>query len=215
MATEIESRAYGFLRALLLSSTLALGAPLLGPRSHSQADAQEGGTVVGSIHVLTVEGTRVFEVVEGTSADGFATGFNRIPRGESMALRVSLQGREEGTDATVVLRVLVAQSSGAHLCDPKNNTVDLYPAEEGSLRRRLRPEGDPSESCPPAPEGPGGLEVNLNVRSASFDPETGALALEGDFAGPLGDAEAAFRVLQGSFQATVHSFRSLSQKGRS
>lgn len=167
----------------------------------AQAGSQEAGTVVGSIQLSTADGSRMFQVLEGSPREGFATGFNEQPMGEAMALTVSLDGREEGGGAELLIQTGVFQASMAQVCDPMTNNVELHPGEAGA-RLRLRPGGSPPATCPEN-------TVDVEVTEATFDRDAGTLHLVGTFSGPLGQGDDALQVSEGRFEATVHSFREL------
>jgi hypothetical protein len=87
-----------------------------------------------------------------------------------------------------------------------DNTVEFYPGEEGASRLRLRPDGNPSETCPPPAEGRGGLSLHLNVPEATLDKEDDRLHVAGTFAGPLGRGDDAIQVTRATFEATLRPF---------
>lgn len=135
---------------------------------------------------MVADGQRwVYDVVEGPIGEGFATGYNRQPRGEAVALGAQLHGRHRDSEATLQLGIGVWREKGNHMCDPFANMVGFSPADRAS-RMKLRPGDIASETCPSPEEGVGGLSVDLNLTEAAFDEETGSLHVTGTFSGPLG-----------------------------
>lgn len=171
---------------------------------------REGGPVVGEI-TMTLDGeTRVFEVREGPVDEGFATGYSEQPRAGAMVLGASLMGRERGSGATVTLTVGVWRESMEHMCDPFTNQLRYSPADERRTGGRLRPGEEPSESCPPPPDGGrGGLAVHINLSEATLDEDAGTLRVAGTFAGPLGRGDDAPQVSDGRFEAALRPFDDL------
>jgi hypothetical protein len=154
---------------------------------------------------MKVAGERwVFDVVQGPPDQGFGTGATVTPRGEAVAVGVSLDGRHRGSDARVALSVGFWRDSGEHMCDPFANQLRFSSGDPRASGKRLRPGDRPSETCTPPPDGgPGGLSIHLNLAGASWDPETGVVRVAGSFSGPLGRGEEALRITEGRFEATV------------
>jgi hypothetical protein len=169
----------------------------------------EAGQVVGTIELVADGEKRIFEVREGPITEGFATGYSQRPMGEAVALYANLQGSEPGTGAGIKVRFAVRRESGAHLCSPMDNTVEFYPSEEGASRLRLRPDGNPSKTCPPPAEGRGGLSLHLNVSEATLNKEDDRLHVAGTFAGPLGRGDDAIQVSRAAFEARLSRFNRL------
>lgn len=170
---------------------------------------QDTGSVVGTVEMMLEGETRVFDVVEGPPGEGFSTGYRESIRGESMVLGASLHAVDPESGEALIIQIPVNPASGKHLCDPMANNVEFSPADERATRKRLRPDANPSETCPPDPEGAGGVAIHLNLVEASYDGEAGTLRLKGTFGGPLGRGEEAMHVSEGRFQATIHSFSDL------
>jgi hypothetical protein len=166
---------------------------------------QEVGAAVGTIEIDTPSGTRTFTVVEGPPTEGYSTGYRRTPVGERWALSFSVTGEEEGTGASLLIQTGVYQQSMEQVCDPFSNNVELRGTDDGG---RLRPGGTASANC--------GNSVDIDVTEASWDEAAGELHVAGDFSGPIAgssrDVESgdALMVSEGRFQATLHSFESLS-----
>jgi len=167
------------------------------------ADAQEPGSMVGTIEIDTPAGTRTFQAREGSPMDGYATGYRRSPIGEAWALSFSISGEEEATGASMIVQTGVYQASMDQVCDPFSNNVEL----SGEAGGRLRPGDTESANC--------GNRVDIDVTEARFDEEAGELYVTGTFSGPIAgssqDVESgdALMVSEGRFEATLHSFESL------
>jgi len=160
---------------------------------------QEAAAPVGTIEIVTDGGTRIFQVLAGPMSEGFATGYNESPVGESMVFGISIHGREEGTGAEMMVQTGVYQQSMDQVCDPFSNNIEFFPRGERSSRKRLRPGGSSPTTCPEN-------TVDISVTEASFTEAAGALHVAGTFSGPLGRAEDAIQVSEGRFEATLHSF---------
>jgi len=176
--------------------------PLYEMSAFPSARVQEGGTQVGTIQAVMDGETRVFRVMEGPVTQGFATGWNQSPRGETMVLGASLLGNEEGSDAQMSIRLGVARDSGAQWCDPFANLVEFLPAGDRAGRNRLREGGISSSTCP-------NLPLNVNVTETDFDGDEETLYLKGTFSGPMGRGDDAIQVTDGEFEAILHSMDSL------
>lgn len=184
------------------------GRPISDPaEAEATISGQQTGAVVGKIEMVLDGEPRVFEVQEGPVDEGFATGYNVAPRGEAMAMGAALNGLDPATGDQIEITVGVWQETLEHMCDPFANQIRYSPADEDASGGRLRPDGNPSETCPPSPDVMGsGLTVHINLVDATFDAEAEELRVVGTFAGPLGRGDDAIQVSDGRFEAALHPF---------
>lgn len=187
------------------------GRPISDPaEARAIMSAPGAGTVVGTIEMIVDGEMRVFDVRQGPADRGFATGYSEQPRGESLVLGGGLQGWDRESDAKIRISVGVWRETLEHMCDPFANQVEFSSADPRAFGKRLRPDGHPSETCPPPPGGGmGGLPIQLNLTDATLDEATGALHVTGTFAGPLGRGNDVLEISEGRFEATLLPFDEL------
>lgn len=173
------------------------------------ADRQEA-TAVGTIEMVVDGETWTFDVREGPVRGGFSTGWSQQPRAGRMVVGAGLHGWHRDSDAQIRVSVGIWRETMEHMCDAFANQVRFSPADERSSGGRLRPDGAPSETCPPEPDVMNsGLATHINLTEATFDEEAGTLHVAGTFSGPLGRGEDAMQVTEGRFEATLRSYDEL------
>lgn len=198
------------LTCLLLLAALA-GPAIVEAQSPDEAEASTAeGNVVGTIEMVADGETWTFEVREGPVQGGFSTGYSEQPRAGRMVLGAGLHGWHLDSDAQVRVSVGVWRETMEHMCDPFANQVRFSPADERASGGRLRPDGTPSETCPPDPDVMNsGLALHINLDEAAFDAEAATLHVVGTFAGPLGRGDDIMQVTEGRFEATLRSYDEL------
>lgn len=186
------------------------GRPVSDPAEARTMLSARQGTVVGTIEMMVDGEVRVFDVRQGPPDEGFQTGYNEAVRMEATVLGATLHGWDRESGARMNLSVGVWGESLEHMCDPFANQVHFSTSDPRGFGKKLRPDGNPSETCPPPPDGGmGGLTTHLNLTEATLDEATGALHVVGTFAGPLGRGEDAMQVSRGRFEATLLPFGQL------
>lgn len=187
------------------------GRPVSDPEEAETLMSQEAsGTAVGTVEMVADGRSWTFDVREGPMDEGFTTGYSEQPRAGAMVMGAALQGWHRDSDARIEVSVGVWSETMEHMCDPFANQVRFSPAGERAGQKRLRPAGDPSETCPPPPDGGrGGLAVHINLTEATLDAEAGTLHVVGTFTGPLGRGDDALQVTEGRFEATLRPYGEL------
>lgn len=205
-----------WIRRLVALTCLSLLAALPGPatveaQSPEEAEASNAEEdVVGTIEMVADGEPWTFEVREGPVRGGFSTGYSEQPRAGRMVLGAGLHGWHRDSDAQIRVSVGVLSETMEHMCDPFANQVRFSPADERASGGRLRPDGNPSETCPPEPDVMNsGLATRINLTEATFDEEAGTLHVVGTFAGPLGRGDDAVQVTEGRFEATLRPYDEL------